>query len=78
MVPFSSVSLQTLVVFYLKLWLPAPLKSEETQLSYWTESSLDVGKQRFRTQGDKNIKASRLKNIFKSVVYGYVLQSTSL
>ena len=64
--------------FFLKLWLPALLKSEETQPRCWTESSLDVREQRFRTQGDKNIKASRLKNIFKSVVHGYVFQSTSL
>lgn len=75
--PRFPVLLQTFMFFSPKLF-PDPLESEETQPGYWTESSLDVREQRFRTQGDKNIKASRLKNIFKSVVRGYVFQSTSL
>lgn len=65
-------------MFFSPKLFPDLLKSEEIQPRYWTESSLDVREQRFRTQGDKNIKASRLKNIFKSVVHGYVFQSTSL
>lgn len=68
----------TNVRFFSPKLFPDLLKSEETQPGCWTESSLDVREQRFRTQGDKNIKASRLKNIFRSVVRGYVFQSTSL
>lgn len=56
-------------IFFFKLWFPDLLQSKETEPGDWAESRLDVRAWRFRTQGNKNIKANRFKNIFKSGMF---------